>query len=731
MLFAKAKTDFLEYLEIEQNRSQKTIQNYDHYLTRLIDFAGEIKVSDIDAELIRKWRLWLNRLGTNISDELGKSTQNYHLIALRSFLKFCAKRNIPALAPDKIELARTKRKQVTFLTEDELARIFEQPNVSSINGLRDRAILELLFSSGLRVSELVGLDRDHINLKRREFMVRGKGQKDRPIFISSAAASWIEQYLAKRPDNAKPLFVRTSGSKQADLSGNFLRLTVRSVQRIVARYALLAGITKHVSPHTLRHCLSANTRISLPRKIISAKTLYESDQTQVKTMHWNHGYQTTRQITQKTTHHTTKLLTIKAGGYELICTPEHRLFNISKDGITEVMAKDLGPGDYVAGVKKISQQSKHYYDNDIWRLIGYICGDGTVSQRRHGVFLHDKDKSNLIFYQTLIKKHFNKVAPIIRAKASKSYTLNCYHMPLVKLLKKLDLAVTTHDLRVPDRLFSSSESAIAAFLAGLYDADGNSGQIKIFSANKEFIKDIQMLLLRLGIDAHLYTRDRQVTLPGKTVRSRHAIHNLQILYLPDQQLFTTKIPTLKNVKHNPDFVGEKLPITDLLIELNKLGKAMGKSLHSRRADQKTLKDYSRYLDSKVLPTKETAMKFYTRFRRIGITDPRMNLLRRLASSNHQIKWLKVSSTELSKTDETVYDFAIEETKNLITDGFISHNSFATDLLMNGADLRSVQAMLGHSNIATTQIYTHVTDPHLRAVHEKFHRHNDTDNKNKN
>src|ERR1700742_1034883 len=151
MLFAKAKTDFLEYLEIEQNRSQKTIQNYDHYLTRLVDFAGAIQVKDIDGELIRKWRLWLNRLGTNTSDELGKTTQNYHLIALRSFLKFCAKRDITALPADKVELARTKRKQVTFLSEDELKRIFAQPDLNTPNGLRERAILELLFSSGLRV----------------------------------------------------------------------------------------------------------------------------------------------------------------------------------------------------------------------------------------------------------------------------------------------------------------------------------------------------------------------------------------------------------------------------------------------------------------------------------------------------------------------------------------------------------------------------------------------------
>jgi site-specific recombinase XerD len=258
MLFSRAITDFLEYLEIEQNRSQKTIRNYDHYLTRLVDFAGDINVSDIDPELIRKWRLWLNRLGTNTSDELQKTTQNYHLIALRSFFKFCAKRNIPALAADKVELARTTRKQVTFLTPEELERLFAQADINKLPGLRDRAILELLFSSGLRVSELVGLDREHINLKRREFMVRGKGQKDRPIFISPDAARWIDQYLTERTDTARPLFVRYSGSKKVDRTGNYHRLTARSVQRMVARYALLAGITKHVSPHTLRHSFATD-----------------------------------------------------------------------------------------------------------------------------------------------------------------------------------------------------------------------------------------------------------------------------------------------------------------------------------------------------------------------------------------------------------------------------------------------------------------------------------------
>ena len=258
MLFTKAKTDFLEYQEIEQNRSQKTIANYDHYLTRLEDYAGDIAVKDINPEMIQKWRLWLNRLGTNTADELGKSTQNYHLIALRSFLKFCAKRGIPAMSADKIELARTRRKQVTFLDKEDLKRLFEQPKISELSGLRDRAILELLFSSGLRVSELVKLNRDHVNMTRREFMVRGKGQKDRPVFISESAATWVQKYLDMRRDSLPALFISYSGNSKSNTSGDYKRLTARSIQRLVERYAKLAGITKHVSPHTLRHSFATD-----------------------------------------------------------------------------------------------------------------------------------------------------------------------------------------------------------------------------------------------------------------------------------------------------------------------------------------------------------------------------------------------------------------------------------------------------------------------------------------
>ncbi len=259
MQFEKIKSEFLEYLEIEKNRSSKTIKNYDHYLTRLSDFSGDISVNDIDDDLIRKWRLWLNRLGTNVKDELDKTTQNYHLIALRSFLKYCHKRNIATLAPEKIELANTTRKQVTFLTNDEIRRLFNQPDIKTNIGLRDRAILELLFSSGMRVSELVSINKDQINLERGEFTVRGKGQKDRPIFVSDTTKDWLTKYLNRRIDSSIPLFIHYSnGHKTIDNSGNFKRLTTRSVQRLVNHYALLAGITKHVSPHVLRHSFATD-----------------------------------------------------------------------------------------------------------------------------------------------------------------------------------------------------------------------------------------------------------------------------------------------------------------------------------------------------------------------------------------------------------------------------------------------------------------------------------------
>lgn len=251
--------DFIEYLEVEQNRSQKTAINYHLYLMRLVDFAGDITIQELNAELLRKWRLWLARLKDDRGQELSKITQTYHLIALRSFLRFCLKRDIKiVLSADTIELPKVKRKEVSFLTDNELKRLFESIDTSTTAGLRDRAIVALLYSSGLRVSELSKLDRAHINLKTREFTVRGKGQKDRVVFIDPTSAELIQAYVAARTDTLAPLFIRFGGHKTVDTSGDYGRLTARSIQRIVSWHAKLAGITKHVSPHTLRHSFATD-----------------------------------------------------------------------------------------------------------------------------------------------------------------------------------------------------------------------------------------------------------------------------------------------------------------------------------------------------------------------------------------------------------------------------------------------------------------------------------------
>lgn len=256
--------EFLEHLEVEAGRSQKTTDNYRLYLYRFVEIASEIlndepKPSDITPELIRKYRLKLNRYESQKNENLNIITQSYHLIALRGFLKYLARREIKSLDPSLIDLPHIVRKQVTFLHFDEVEDMLNEIDLSSESGLRDRAIIELLYSGGLRVSELINLNRDSINLERREFVVRGKGSKDRPIFISESAADRIAEYLGARTDSLPALFLNNSKNQQSlDTSGNYRRLTPRSVERIVQKYAKLAGITKHVSPHTLRHSFATD-----------------------------------------------------------------------------------------------------------------------------------------------------------------------------------------------------------------------------------------------------------------------------------------------------------------------------------------------------------------------------------------------------------------------------------------------------------------------------------------
>lgn len=248
------KREFFEYLEIEKGRSLKTISNYDHYLSRFIDFTQVKNPKDITDEMVRKFRLWLNRQESGnetdgIKDTLKKKTQNYYLIALRAFLKFLRRREIDSLSPERIELAKTSERELDLISSDDLERLLSSPDGTDIKNLRDKAILELLFSTGLRVSELCSLNND-IDLSKDEFSVRGKGEKIRVVFLSNSAKNAIKNYLNKRADMDEAMFAQLGKSAARAKS---LRLSSRSVERVVKHHAIKAGISKKVSPHTIRH----------------------------------------------------------------------------------------------------------------------------------------------------------------------------------------------------------------------------------------------------------------------------------------------------------------------------------------------------------------------------------------------------------------------------------------------------------------------------------------------
>lgn len=273
MTLQELKKQFLEYLEIEKGRSLKTVENYDRYLNRFFNQQKIGKPGDITDDTVREFRLWLNRqlafnksssskVGQSSVRTIKKNTQNYHLIALRTFLKYLSKRNISALAPDKIELAKTPARDLDLVTNQELNRLLNGPAGEGEKARRDKAILELFFSTGLRVSELCNLNQDDIDLTRDEFPVRGKGEKIRLVFLSPAAKEAIREYIKARKDMHEALFLNVAKNSPSTSSGQAVReeprLTPRSVERIVKYYAIKAGISRKMTPHTLRHLFATD-----------------------------------------------------------------------------------------------------------------------------------------------------------------------------------------------------------------------------------------------------------------------------------------------------------------------------------------------------------------------------------------------------------------------------------------------------------------------------------------
>jgi len=259
--------EFLEYLEIQKGCSPLSIQRYQHYLKRFHNWLSEnsslTKPEDINLEIVRRYRLYLAHLRTRDGLPLQRVTQSYHIVALRAFLRYLlVQRDIPTLSPDKVELPKQSSRSIAFLNPEQVERLLSSPQMSNIIGLRDKAILETLFSTGLRVSELINLNRDQVDLARKEFGVKGKGNKLRVVFLSDTAAQWIERYLRSRQDNFKPLFIRHSGKVDTQKSGEKMRLTVRSIQNIVAKYAKRSGLPIEATPHTLRHTFATDLLIS-------------------------------------------------------------------------------------------------------------------------------------------------------------------------------------------------------------------------------------------------------------------------------------------------------------------------------------------------------------------------------------------------------------------------------------------------------------------------------------
>ena len=246
--------NYLNYLEIEKNRSPKTRDNYEYYLMTFLDFAKIKTETDITLDKVRDFRLRLARQKTKRGGDFKKTTQSYYIIALRNFLKYLSKNDYKVLSPDKIELPKIPERQISIIEYKDLERLLESPNGSDLRALRDKALLEILFSTGLRISELCALNR-HFDIERGEITVRGKGGKLRVVFLSSRAKQAIKNYLAKRSDTEEALFISLTKSKNSKVIG---RIIPRTIQRLIDFYGRKAGIPEKIHPHTLRHLFATD-----------------------------------------------------------------------------------------------------------------------------------------------------------------------------------------------------------------------------------------------------------------------------------------------------------------------------------------------------------------------------------------------------------------------------------------------------------------------------------------
>ena len=718
--------DFLDYCEIEKGLSDRTLSNYDQYLRKFVFWLKNgqkegLLPHELTPDDIWAYRLYLSRFQGPRGLSLKKTTQNYYLIALRALLRYFTAKDIVSLPADKVTLPKNanKEKTIKFLNLDQIEKLLLAPDISNPVGLRDRAILESFFSTGLRIAELVSLNVDQFaNLKDKkdlEISIVGKGDYPRTVYFSERALEWIKKYLQTRKDKEKALFIHYRSRHDADS-----RLTPRSIERTVKKYAIAAGVPVFTTPHTIRHCLHPLTRIATADSILSARDLFFERTGKVNSIKWQTMKLNNVEIISKN-QHITPLYSIWADGYNLVCSPKHRLFTLGSTGIKEVTATAVKVGDYLMAAKGINIKGKEFIDPKLARLLGYVLGDGVVNNARRVVIIHDKNRSFLEYYSALANKIFKTRANITKRRGENSYELRIYSQELVSFLLSNGYNVKSNQKRMPKSIMSSSKEEVKEFIAGFYDAEGNSGTIRLFSSSLDLLKDIQISLLRFKIDSHINERQRTVMLPQKRLFS-HLMYTLEILHKPDQTRFLKLIKTLKSksITIQPDFEGEKVPAGKILLAIRKDTDNQHIFWSEKLKNNYGINHLARYFN-KLQPVRNTLKRIIMQLEDVGYHSPTLDELKKITYSE-SIKWLKIKKkTRLPWGRYCTYDFGVAPTQsNLVTDGIISHNSYATDLLTQGVDLRSIQEFLGHRSILTTQIYTHVTNKRLRDIHRQFH-----------
>ncbi|NVM23452.1 MAG: tyrosine-type recombinase/integrase [Desulfobacterales bacterium] len=597
--------------------------------------------------------------------------------------------------------------------------------IAAATNRRDALLVRIPWRSGIRVSELIGIKVPDIDFKGRAILIKIQKQRKRDgktierrrlIPIDQGTLDMVREYLEWR--------------KQFPYKGDLLfPITRQRVDQIFWRLGRRAGIkeigdptiSKHrkLHPHHLRHCLHPDTRILTPEGIYTAKQIYENSTGELLHKPLNRvvsisgkSLRPCSSVVTSRSKHTSQLLTIEAGGYELTCSPEHRLFTVDADGLKEVKAKEVTIEQYLVGVSSISWTVTEKIGVERSRLLGYFVGDGNLLTR--GIMFTEKTKDIVDFYVELLRKLYparlkikgkgyiepHIIHDIIHGD-SNSYKVTFNSTAVARWLKSMGLDKHSRERRVPAILWRAEVEDICQFLAGYYDAEGSAGRYT--SASKCLLQDVQILLLRLGILSSLSGGERTVTLPrGNTIKQKQ-----YVLYISNQNRFLFYIPTLKRLswRATDERKLRKIPMQEFVVSLYRGYTGQLTPL----AEQKGIKHLARY--KKICALAETARKIVGVKKELG-GDTRV--WEKVLSS--PLVFHKVQSiTQTSGVEQEVYDFGTSY-GNLITNGFLSHNSFAIHCIKRGMTIERLQKILGHSSPTTTSVYLQYS---LKDLHESY------------